>query len=126
MSWLSNIFSPDVVSKSVDAIINTGDVLVYTAEEKAQAYQKAVDTKLKMLQHFEPFKIAQRGLAFMFAINFLLSFWVGVAFYYFGTIEQLKGFLDLVGVFQLGWIMLAIISFYFGGGFISSMGIGKK
>ena len=116
MGWFSGLFSANNV---VDAIIDSGDALVYTEEEKAKAAQLAVDTKLKMLPLFEPFKLAQRYIALAFTANFLLSFWVGVSLYvWFPT--YLDGFLNIVGVYQLGWIMLAIISFYFGGGFLES------
>jgi len=62
----------------------------------------------------------------MFAVNFILSFWAGVAFYLFASDEKFRGFLSLVGVFSLGWIMIAIITFYFGGGFINSFKKGGK
>ena len=126
MSWLSGIFSPDVVNKTVDAIVNTGDALFYTDEEKSAAAQKAIDTKLKMLPLFEPFKIAQRYIAFGFTLNFIVAFWVAVIFYAVGAQKLLDGFLLIVATFQLGWIMLAIIGFYFGGGFADSMKKGKQ
>lgn len=116
MGWFSDLFSANNV---VDAIIDSGDALVYTEEEKAKAAQLAVDTKLKMLPLFEPFKLAQRYIALAFTTNFLLSFWVGVSLYVWFP-AYLDGFLNIVGVYQLGWIMLAIISFYFGGGFLES------
>ena len=125
MSWLNGIFSPDVVNKTVDAIVDSGDALFYTDEEKSVAAQKAIDTKLKMLPLFEPFKIAQRYIAFGFTLNFIVAFWVAVAFYAFGDKKLLDGFLIIVTTFQLGWIMLAIIGFYFGGGFADSMKKGK-
>jgi hypothetical protein len=114
-----DIFSVKSIDNAVDAIINTGDAVVYTAEEKAQAEQLKIDTKLKMLPLFEPFKLAQRYIAFGFTASFILSFWVGVIlFAFFPT--YLDGFLKLVSTFEMGWIMLAIISFYFGGGMIGS------
>jgi len=125
MSWLSGIFSPDVVNKTVDAIVDSGDALFYTDEEKSAAAQKAIDTKLKMLPLFEPFKIAQRYIAFGFTLNFIVAFWVAVIFYAVGAQKLLDGFLLIVATFQLGWIMLAIIGFYFGGGFADSMKKGK-
>ena len=123
---LWDIFTPKTIEKSVDAIINTGDALFYTDEEKAQARQKAVETKLKMLPLFEPFKLAQRYIAFTFTLNFILAFWVAVSVYLFGTDSQLKEYLAIVSVFQLGWIMLTIVGFYFSGGFIESYKRGSK
>ena len=120
MSW-SSIFSPETLNKTVDAIIETGDALVYTAEEKAKAVQLGIETKIKILPLFEPFKVTQRLISLAFTYNFIFAFWVGVLIYFFGDKEQLEGFINLVSVFQLGWIMLAIVSFYFGGGFINSV-----
>jgi len=116
-----DIFSVKSVDAAVDAIVDTGDALFYTDEEKAKAKQLATETKLKMLPLFEPFKIAQRYIAFTVVINFFLSFWIGVALFFFSSQEKLDGFLKLVAMFQLGWIMLAVISFYFGGGFVESI-----
>ena len=126
MSFISGIFSPDVVNKTVDAIINTGDTLVYTEEERAKAQQLAVDTKMKMLPLFQPFKLTQRLISLAFTYNFIFAFWIGVLIFFYGSKEHLEGFINLVSIFQLGWIMLAIISFYFGGGFIDSMKGVKK
>ena len=110
MGFLSNIFSAD---KALDIIKDTGDALVFTAEEKAKM-------KLKILDHFAPFKVAQRVLSFMFAANFILAFWVGVAINFFAGKEALKEYIELVVAFNLGWIMLAIVSFYFTGGVVDS------
>ena len=119
MGIFSDIFSVKSVDNIVDAVIDTGDALVYTAEEKANAEQLKVDTKLKMLPLFEPFKLAQRYISFVFTVNFIVAFWVSVIlFTFFPTFFD--GFLTIIATFQLGWIMLAIISFYFGGGFIES------
>ena len=120
MNILSSIFSPSIANKAVDAVIDAGDALVYTDEEKAKALQLATETKLKMLPLYEPFKLAQRLIAITFTINFILAFWAGVLIYFVFGNTQLKEYLALVTAFQLGWIMLAIISFYFGGGFINS------
>jgi len=122
---VKSIFSPTILTKAADAVISTGDALVYTNEERAIAYQKLLDTKLKMLPLFEPFKIAQRYLATIFSINFILAFWVGVLIFFSGNKEQFDGYIQLVSAFSLGWIMLAIVTFYFGGGFLNSAKKGK-
>ena len=106
---IGKIFSP---SSLTDAIVDTGDALVFTDEEKAKM-------KLELLKHYEPFKIAQRLLSLIFAVNFILAFWVGVAlFVWFPNLAS--GFLGLVKAYELGWIMLAIVSFYFTGGVVNT------
>ena len=115
-----DIFSPSGVGKVIDAVIDTGDALVYTDEEKAKANQLRVETKLKMLPLFEPFKLAQRYIAFAFTFNFILAFWAAIILFIWYP-SHLDGLLNLVAVYQLGWIMLAIVSFYFGSGAIDSI-----
>ena len=83
MGIFSDIFSVKSVDNIVDAVIDTGDALVYTAEEKANAEQLKVDTKLKMLPLYEPFKLAQRYISFVFTINFVVAFWVAVILFTF-------------------------------------------
>ena len=110
---IGKIFSPN---KLTDAIIDSGDALVFTDEEKAKM-------KLELLKHYEPFKLAQRLLSLIFTINFILAFWVGVALFIWYP-NLAGGFLGLVKAYDLGWIMLAIVSFYFTGGIIN--GISNK
>lgn len=119
-----DIFSVKSIDNTVNAVIDTGDALFYTEEERARAEQLKVETKLAMLPLYEPFKIAQRYLAFAFTANFLIAFWVAIVMYLYAP-TYLDGFLKLIATFELGWIMLAIVSFYFGGGLIGSIK-GKK
>ena len=107
-----DIFSIKSVDSMVDAVIDTGDALVYTDEEKAKANQLKIDTKLAMLKNFEPYKLAQRYIAILFTTNFLLAFWIGVVIYFVSP-THFDDYIAMVKEYQLGWIMLAIISFYF-------------
>lgn len=114
MSWLGHLFgSESVVKKGVDLIDNA----FYTDQEKASQ-------KLKLLNSYEPYKLAQRYLAVMFCFVFLISFLVGVVFVCLG--RDVDALLDLVSEFYLWAIVLTIISFYFGGGFIESFVKTKK
>ena len=106
------MFSTKSIDSIVDAVIDTGDALVYTDEEKAKANQLKIDTKLAMLKNFEPYKLAQRYIAVTFTVNFLLAFWVGVVIYFVSP-TNFDNYIAMVKEYQLGWIMLAIISFYF-------------
>jgi hypothetical protein len=93
--------------------------MFYTEEEKAENVQKRLDTKLKLLPLFEPFKIAQRVIAILFTINFILWVWVGIAIYIMIP-DRLEGYIELMVAFNIGWIMMAIIGWYFTGGVIDS------
>ena len=104
--FIKGVFSPEIATKTVDGIYNGIDKAFYTDEEKAEALQKQVDTKLKLLPLFEPFKLAQRVIAISFTINFILAFWVAVVLLFMDKIELLDKYIAIIGVFQLGWIMM--------------------
>ncbi|AWL11937.1 hypothetical protein HMF8227_01462 [Saliniradius amylolyticus] len=117
-SWIKSLFSPETVSQGVSAVVNTGDALWHTDEEKAHGRER-------LLKLYEPFKLAQRLLAVIFCvpyglawfITFAMSFWINVD----DQMTMLKGDMAvLVGV---------ILAFYFGGGafegFITAKG-GRK
>ena len=112
-----DMFSIKSVDSIVNAVIDTGDSLVYTDEERAKVEQLKRDTKLSMIKNFEPYKLAQRYIALLFTANFLLAFWVGVLL--FLSDFKFDGYIKLVNAFNIGWIMLAIISFYFTDGAMS-------
>lgn len=107
--------SGDVISKGMDLI----DGMHTSKEEEIQAKNKA---KVALMKSYEPFKVAQRYLAMMFAFVFVFIMMNGVLGSLYGfvdmaNVEAAKQFADSM---WLGEIMLAIISFYFGGGFLES------
>ena len=96
----------------VNGGINLIDNAFYTDQEKASM-------KIKLLKVYEPFKIAQRYLAFMFTGAFIISFLLCLVFYTLSI--EYKGILEIVEVFNIDMIVLTIIGFYFGGGMIESL-----
>ena len=110
LETIGKIFNP---GKLTDALIDSGDALVFTDEEKAKM-------KIELLKHYVPFKLAQRLLSLIFTINFIIAFWVGVALFIWYP-NLASGFLGLVKAYDLGLIMLAIVSFYFTGGVINGL-----
>ena len=117
LGLLGKIFGTgDVITKGMELIdsIHTSD------EEEIQAKAKA---KVDLLGAYAPFKLAQRYLALIFTILFAFIMVNGILGSLYGwidiaNVEQAKEFADSM---WLGEIMLAIISFYFGGGFIESI-----
>ncbi len=104
-----NLFgTKEVVSGGISLIDNA----FYTDQEKA-------NMKIKLLKAYEPFKIAQRYLAFMFTGSFMIAFLLCLLFYIFNI--DYKGILEIVGVFNIDIIVLTIIGFYFGGGMFESL-----
>jgi hypothetical protein len=86
MSIWSKLFgAPEVISKGVDAVINAGDALVFTEEEKSRANQKILDFTLRYVTATSGQNIARRLIAIMvvgvwtvFSVGaFILAIWSG-------------------------------------------------
>ena len=112
---ISKIFGS---SKIIDAGINSIDAMFHTDEEKTAA-------KKDLLKLYEPFKLAQRFLAFAVCINFFAFLWVCVGVHLFGTAEQLDGLVSLAAQFEIGYLMLLVMGWYFTGGIVDSVKRGK-
>jgi len=110
MGILATIFgSGKVIEKGMDLIDS-----FHTSKEEELAAK--ADAKVKLLNAYAPFKIAQRYLALIFSVTFLSSFLLvlGMTLAGKGNIEAVK---VVLSEFYIGEIMLSIILFYFGGGF---------
>jgi hypothetical protein len=108
--------SDTVISKGMELI----DDLHTSTEEEIAAKTKA---KVDLLAAYAPFKLAQRYLALIFTIVFVFIMANGVLGAMYGIIdlaavEEAKQFANEM---WLGEIMLAIVGFYFGGGFAESI-----
>lgn len=114
MSVLGTILgSGEVISKGLDLI----DDIWETDAEKRESKTKA---KIALMNSYAPFKVAQRWIAIMFTINFILTFWATVILW--ALEKDMDGFLEIIAAFNIGWIMFAIVTFYFGGGLSESVG----
>ena len=118
MGILSKILGTgDVIGKGFDLI----DSMHTSDEEEIAAKSKA---KTDLLGAYAPFKVAQRYLALMYSITYLVCFFIVL-------ICTLKGVGDtdevvaVMDAFKIGWIALTIVAFYFAGGAIPNM-IPKK
>lgn len=89
MSIWSKLFSSsDTVSKTVDAVINTGDALFFTDEEKSVANQKKLDWILKYHEASKGSNIARRLLAVMLTGVFLFLVIVVAGLYVIGWLTE--------------------------------------
>ena len=118
MNLISKIFGSDkIIDKGMAGI----DALVYTDQEKSE-------TKLELLERYEPFKLAQRLLALLFSSIFLIVFMWAVIIWSIGAFtEDLEkaGYLMSIAfeladwnVKTLGTAVSLIVGFYFTGGLI--------
>jgi hypothetical protein len=127
--FLKNIFGgSDIIKKGADLL----DEAFYTDEEKAKDKEKLIqmkaEQKIKLLEAYHPFKVTQRILAIAFTFTFLFIVINGILGALYGLVDmnRVKEALDFANSVNLGWIVMAIVGFYFGGGFVESIGRVKK
>ena len=111
--------SGDIIEKGVDLI----DEAFYTDSEKAEDNKEMIkykaENKIRLLEAYAPFKIAQRYIAIVFLFCFTISFF-GILIMTGLEIDTAK-YLKVIDAFNIEWIMFTIVSFYFGGGFMESL-----
>lgn len=118
MGLIGKIFGSDkVIGKAVDGIYNGVDKLAFTEQEKVENFQKT-------LSLYEPFKLAQRVIAFTCIMPYAFA-WITL----FGT-SYIMG-IDTTAQETLmngsmGEICKMIAIFYFGGGAINSISTAIK
>ena len=100
--------SGDVISKGLHLIDN----MHTRTEEEIQAKAKA---KTDLLQAYAPFKLAQRYLALMFGLTFLLSYVLVLTMTISGYGDP-DAVTKVMDQFSINYAMLIILGFYFGGG----------
>ena len=140
-----NLFSKgDVIEKTTDALISTGDKMFYTEEEKADMKYKATQLHIELLQAYHPFKVTQRVLAFWYSFLFGVAFLSGIGMAIANTIMEYRfiptkdnptlkllnteHLIAMVSAFGLFGIVITIVSFYYAGGTFESLKrtFGKK
>mgnify|MGYP003665366287 CR=1 FL=1 len=113
MGILSSIFGTgDVIGKGIDLIdsIHTSDTELIEAKTKA---------KTDIMSAYAPFKLAQRVLATMFAVTYIGSYLMILVMVFMD--KDTTAITGVMSQFEISWIMLTIIAFYFGGGFAESV-----
>ena len=122
--FLGKIFGSDsVIQKGADLI----DEAFYTdsekAEDKMKMQQQKADQRIKLMDAYAPFKLAQRYIAFGFVFVFLFIMLNGVLGALYGIIpmENVSNAREFADKMWLGEIILMIVSFYFGGGLVESI-----
>ncbi len=124
MGILSTIFGSSSVIESGMKML---DDAFYTdsekAEDKAKIVMQKAEHKINLLKAYAPFKIAQRSIAIVFLALFSISFLVILIATIFNI--DTKKYLDAIEAFNIQWIMMTIVMFYFGAGLVESVGRSK-
>ena len=118
MSILATILgSGKVIEKGLELI----DDAFESDEERRESKTNA---KIALMKAYAPFKIAQRYLALIFTVTYV-STYVLVMAYAIQDIDT-DAIANVVNEFKMDWIMMTIVTFYFGGGLVESFGRAKK
>ena len=99
--------------KVVDAGISAIDSAFFTEEEKSAAFERKMGLKVKLLQAYEPFKVAQRALAMIYGIPYMIA-WAATfkASFFMDVSTQV----ELLTSSEVAYANLIILAFYFAGG----------
>lgn len=119
ISILKTIFgAPGIIENGIKLI----DDLHTSNEEEIAAKNEA---KIKLMNAYAPFKVAQRYLAVLFTVTYILSY-LSVLIMTVMSIGNPSSITVIMEQFNINWIMGTIVLFYFGGGLAESVGVGFK
>lgn len=110
LGLLGKIFGSEKVIQSGIELI---DSLHTSTEEQVEAQTKS---KVALLEAYAPFKLAQRVLAFSFTFVYLSCFALVLGYTLMDQIADADKVKEVLEDFQIGYAMLIILAFYFGGG----------
>jgi pheromone shutdown protein TraB len=121
MGWFSSLFTkPEKVLDMASGVGGWIDEQQFTDEEKSEFKLKLFEQKLRWLQATQGMNLARRFIALAFVGNFIVTFqlclwtWFAGFIFEFETKVFLEGVVDLAVAFNVGWIMVTIVVFYFG------------
>lgn len=110
LGLLGKIFGSEKVIQSGIELI---DSLHTSTEEQIEAQTKS---KVALLEAYAPFKLAQRVLAFAFTFVYLSCFALVLGYTLVDQVADAEKVKQVLEDFQIGYAMLIILAFYFGGG----------
>lgn len=114
MNFIKQLFSaPKMASTVVDAVIKSGDALVFTDEEKDKANHKRLEWLLKFHEASSGSSVARRLLSLGVTGVFLLLALASAGLVLAGS-ERVGPMLTLVGAFHLPELVGGVWLFYFG------------
>ena len=126
MSFWKNLFSSsETVNKTVDAVINTGDALFFTDEEKSQASQKKLDWVLKYHEASKGSNLARRLLAVMIVGTFLALVVICALLILVKSPDRFEQMFNLVKDTLMQPVSI-IIAFYFLSGMVTTHAARKQ
>ena len=100
-----------ILKKVTGGVVDGIDAAWYTTEEKSRDIIKVL---LSLQDQFTPRSISRRILACMFTAVYLCLVLITALFACLGYSDIVNSIISIIKAFELGWIQLTIIIFYFG------------
>lgn len=126
MSFWGTLFgTPEVLSKGVDAVVKTGDALVFTDEERNTANMKMLEWTLRFHEASKGSNLARRLIALMMVSVFLFLVLIVAGLYVVSAdvlAAKLFGLINNV----LGAPVSVIIAFYFTSGMVRDFSASRR
>lgn len=110
LGLLGKIFGSERVIQSGIELIDS----FHTSTE--EAIEAKTKSKVALLEAYAPFKLAQRVIAFSFTFIYLSCFALVLGFTLTDQVADAEKVKQVLEDFQIGYAMLIILAFYFGGG----------
>lgn len=115
MGLFAKLFGSD---KVIDGAVKGIDAAFYTEEEKSQALERRMGLKAALLQAYQPFKLAQRFLALLYGVPYVLAWCITFGLSFFVDVNKQY---DMLINSDIAMANLIILGFYFAGGFGESI-----
>lgn len=113
MSFFKSLFSSDdLIEKGTNALIRTGDALVYTEEEKAAANERRDKWYLELMTALSPSAKSRRGVAWIVTGMVALLSIIGTVAQLVGWVDDAKWILELLSEVWV-WPFSLVVTFYF-------------
>lgn len=119
MGWF-DFLSGKSGEKAVDAVIDAGDALFFTDEEKSKASLEALKLKIEWAKSTQGQNVSRRGLAWMITLSYIIGVFLGIALHLFDLKEGAEFvFKTMNETFSTPFTV--IVGFYFGSALVGKL-----
>ena len=135
MGMLSFLKAPEHIGTALNAVIKTGDALVYTKEEQAEMRKKMADIHLEHIKatagENNETSVARRWLATIITVPFVILTLGAAIFYAVGDLAEMESAVRVadawkeLGMTQYYKLVMLASTFYFGSHIVGKL-TGKK
>lgn len=108
-----DIFSGKSAGKAIDAVVNAGDAMFFTDEERDKAGQKKLELMIEHAKAMGPSRQSRRYLVWIIAGNFTAMAWASILFKYFDNKEMAAYLYEMINGGKIGWAFVGVVTYYF-------------